>query len=137
MFRNFTSLFLIALLISLGATIPAFAGSSAEKEAQLAAKIKAGIRALGTGKDACVKITLKDQTKLEGYISEAGDESFIITTPKPGTATPVAYPQVGRVKGHNLSTRAKVAIGVGIAIVIAVAVIAIIVANSEIEFPNR
>jgi hypothetical protein len=52
---------------------------------------------------------------LEGYISAADGEGFIVTNLKTGTATQVAYPQVKSVKGNNLSTGAKIAIGAGIA----------------------
>ncbi len=58
---------------------------------------------------------LKRQTKLEGYISDAGAETFTVTNRKTGVAAEVAYPQVKSVQGNNLSTGAKIAIGVGIA----------------------
>ena len=41
--------------------------------------IKANLLKLGTGESARVKVKLRDQTKLEGYISEAGEETFTVT----------------------------------------------------------
>ncbi len=67
---------------------------------------------------------MRDKTKLEGYVSAVGDDSFVVTDIKTGVATTVAYPQVKKVKGNNLSTGAKIAIGVGIAAVVLVVIIA-------------
>ncbi len=117
MLRKCLSLALAGLLfhVSVG---PVFAKSKAEKEAQFAAKVKANILKLGIGETALVKLKLRDKTKLEGYISEAGEDSLVVTDARTGTATTVAYPQIGQVKGNNLSTGAKIAIGVGIALVV-------------------
>jgi hypothetical protein len=93
----------------------AYADSREEKQARFTEKIKANLLKLGTGESARVKVKLRDQTKLEGYISDAGAETFTVTNRKTGVATMVAYPQVKSVQGNNLSTGAKIAIGVGIA----------------------
>jgi len=115
--------------------VPAFASTPAEKQAQRVSKIKAAIQKLGTGEKARLKLELKDKTRLEGYVSEAVEDYFVITRPETGTTTTVTYPQVGKVKGHNLSTGAKIAIGVGV--VIAIAVIVLFATNEdEIEFPQ-
>src|SRR5262249_53213212 len=136
MVKKLLSITLVALLTNL-ITVPAiFAKSSAEKEEQKAEKVKAGIQKLGIGEQARVKLRLKDKTKLEGYVSEVSDESFVVVDPKSGSSTTVSYPQVGQVKGHNLSKGAKIAIGVGIGVIVLAAVVAIVVANSDIKFPN-
>jgi hypothetical protein len=98
----------------LSAAAPTFARSQAEKEAQHTARVKAGILKLGTGEKARVKLRLRDKTKLEGYVSAASAESFTVTDPKTGVATAVTYAQVKQIKGHNLSTGAKIAIGFGV-----------------------
>jgi len=109
-----------------------------ERETQRSAKVKEAIRALGTGEQARVRLKLKDGKRLEGYISGSGEESFVVTSPGTGATTTVAYPQVGQVKGHNLSTGAKIAIGVGILAAIVIVVVAIAVANWDPQFfPNR
>ena len=112
MLKKVCSLMLSALLLQ-AAAVPAFAATSAEKEARRAEKVRAQLTKLGTGEDARVKLELCDKTKLEGYVSELGGESFVVTN-KAGVATTVAYPQVGKVKGHNLTTGEKIIIGVGI-----------------------
>jgi len=113
MLKKVCSVILSALLLQ-AAAVPAFAGTKAEKETKRAEKVRTQIAKLGTGKDALIRVELRDKTKLEGYVSEAGAESFIVTN-KAGVATTVAYPQVGKVKGNNLSTGTKIAIGIGVA----------------------
>lgn len=115
MTRKILSLVLAALLVNAAGVAPAYAGTKEEKQARLTAKVRASILKLGTGEASRVKVVLRDKTKVEGYVSAAGDESFTVTDPKTGAATAVAYPQVRGVKGNNLSTGAKIAIGAGIA----------------------
>jgi hypothetical protein len=112
MLKKICSVVLAALLIQ-SVAVPAFAKSDAGKEARRAEKVRTQLAKLGTGKDARVRLELRDKTKLEGYISEAGAEGFVVTD-SAGKTTTVAYPQVKKAQGNNLSTGAKVAIGVGI-----------------------
>src|SRR5215211_560188 len=116
MFKKVCSVILSALLLQ-AAAVPVFAATSAEKEAKRAEKVRTQLAKLGTGTDARVKLELRDKTKLAGYISELGAESFVVTN-KAGVATTVAYPQVGKVKGHNLATGDKIVIGIGIGVAI-------------------
>lgn len=116
MLKRCLSLALVAALVHVACAAPALAKSKAEREAQLAGKVKAHILKLGTGEAARVKLKLKDKTKLEGYVAEAGAESFTVVEAKTGAATVVAYPQVAQAKGNNLSTGQKIAIGVGVAL---------------------
>jgi protein subunit release factor B len=94
----------------------ASARSKAEKQARFAERVKAGIVQLGVGEESYVTVKLRDKTKLAGYISEAREESFVVTDLRTSEATTVAYADVKKVKGHNLSTGAKVAIGAGIVV---------------------
>ncbi|HVF89002.1 MAG TPA: hypothetical protein VNH22_02970 [Blastocatellia bacterium] len=106
---------LLALSLLHFGTTTALAKSEADRQSKQAAKVKQGIFKLGVGKDSRVALKLRDKTRLVGYISEAGENSFVVTHPNTGAATVVAYPDVAQVKGQNLSTGAKIAIGVGIA----------------------
>lgn len=115
MFRKLVTLLLVAAVINLAGVRLAYAESKEEKQARFAEKVKANVLKLGTGESSRVKVKLRDQGKLEGYISDAGAETFTITNRKTGEATTVAYPEVKSVQGNNLSTGAKIAIGVGIA----------------------
>ncbi len=115
MFRKLFSLLLVALVINLAGGRIAYAESKEEKQARFAERIKADVQKLGTGESARVKVKLRDQAKLEGYISDAGPQTFTVTNRKTGVATAVTYAQVKSIQGNNLSTGAKIAIGVGIA----------------------
>ncbi len=112
MLKKICSVTLAALFLQ-AAAAPALAKSAAEKEAKRVEMVRAKLDKLGTGEDARVKLLLRGKTRLEGYISEAGPEGIVVVD-KAGVATTVAYPQVVKAKGNNLSTGAKIAIGVGI-----------------------
>lgn len=122
MFKQSLSWLLVgSLLFALFCATPVAAKSKAEKEAQLAAKVKAGVARLGVGSEARVTVKLRDGQKLAGYINEAGENSFVIADLKTGATTTVAYPDVVQVKGHRLSKGAKIAI---VALSIGVSVLA-------------
>ena len=116
MFKKVCSLVLSALLLQ-AAAVPAFAATSAEKEAKRAEKVRTQLLKLGTGADARVKLVLRDKTKLEGFVSQAGADTFAVTD-RAGKTTTVEYSQVGKTRGHNLSTGAKIGIGAGITLLI-------------------
>lgn len=96
------------------------ANSKSARDVAHAEKVKAGIVKLGVGQSSRVNLKLKDKTKVAGYISEIGDESFVVTDIDKGSITTVAYPDVVQVNGNNLSTRTKVIIGVAIAVGVAI-----------------
>jgi hypothetical protein len=114
MFKRILAVALAALLVNLVAVRATSAATEAEKQAKFAGKVKLAVLKLGTGESARVRVVLRDKTKLEGYVSSAGEDSFAVTNFKTGVATTVAYPQVKGVAGNNLSTGAKIAIGIGI-----------------------
>ena len=112
MIQRLTVFVLVVLLI----WTPLALNANPSKEAQQAEKIKAGIVKLGIGPEARVKLKLRNHTKLSGYISAIGDETFAITDLKTETSTTVSYPNVAQVQGNNLSTRTKIIIGVSIVV---------------------
>lgn len=129
MIKKILTVVIAGLLIQAVCVQPASAASKAEREAQRAEKVKAGILKLGMGTDARVAIKLRDKMKLAGYVTEVSDGSFVVTDPKTRAATTVAYGDVTQVKGHNLGTGAKVAIGIGIGVGVTLLVIWLIVQN--------
>lgn len=112
MLRRICSVMLSALLLQ-AAAIPAFAATNAEKDSRRAEKVRTQLVKLGTGRDARVRVQLRDKTKLEGFVSAADADTFTVTDDA-GKSTTVPYPQVKRAQGNNLSTGAKIGIGVGI-----------------------
>jgi hypothetical protein len=126
MLKRICTVILSALLLQ-AAAVPAFAATSAEKEARRADKVRTQLAKLGTGRDARVRVELRDKTKLEGYLSAADADAFTVTD-SAGKSTAVPYQQVKKAQGNNLSTGAKVAIGIGIGIGVLI-IIALIAAN--------
>lgn len=109
------------------------------KKAKLSAQVKAGVRQIGMGKSSIVRVVLYDKTKYHGYITEIGDEGFVVADAKTGATAPIAYPEVKGIKGNNFSTGAKIGIGLSIAAVIAlvIAVVANGDDNEEAPFDPR
>ena len=113
MFKKILCVIVAGVLLGMAGVTPAYAGS---KEDRLAEKVKEGISKLGTGPAARIEVKLLDKTKLKGYVSEAGEQSFVIVDEKTGATSTVPYSQVQQAKGNNLSKAAKIAIGVGVII---------------------
>jgi hypothetical protein len=128
MFRKILSLSLFCLLIYPFVCTPALANTEAAKQVKFAEKAKAGVVKLGVGPDARITVKLRDKTKLAGYVSSAEANLFVVTDLKTGESTEVAYADVAQVKGHNLSTGAKIAIGIGIGVGITLLVLFILYA---------
>lgn len=109
---------LATLMVSPVFVTSASAKPNAEKEAQFAAKVKAAVAKLGTGSSARIEIKLSDGARLKGYVSETAEDHFAVVDDKTGVTREVAYPQVKKVKGNNLSTGAQIAIAVGIFVLV-------------------
>jgi hypothetical protein len=129
MFKKVLSLVLVGFLLSVAGVRSASAGSKEEKETRFAEKVKDGISKLGTGPEARIEIKLRDKAKLKGYVSEAGEDSFVIVDEKTNASTTVTYPQVKQVKGNNLSTAAEIALGVGI-VLLPIVIVVLLVSQS-------
>ena len=79
-----------------------------------AEKVKAAVAKRGTGPKAKVTVELKDKTKLKGFISNAGGDSFTLSDLKTGQGRTLAYSDVAEVKKQGgMSLAAKIGIGVG------------------------
>ena len=60
------------------------------EEARLAQQARISVLKLGVGERARVEVKLRDDTKLKGYVSAAGADSFTVTDAKTGTSTVLA-----------------------------------------------
>lgn len=129
MFKKVLSLVLVVFLLSVPGVGLAYADSKGEKETRFAEKVKEGIRKLGTGAETRIEVKLRDKTKLKGYVTEAGEDSFVIVDEKTSATSRVTYLQVKQVKGSNLSTAAEIAIGVGV-ILLPIAIVLLLVSKS-------
>jgi hypothetical protein len=124
MIKRFLSVALAGLLICTGGVRLTSANSKEDKQARLAYRIKEGIARLGTGPEARVKLTLRNKTRLEGYVSETSEEHFVVLNSITGTPMKVAFSDVQQVKGNNLSKGVKIAITVAALALIAVLLLA-------------
>lgn len=92
------------------------AETQAEQQVRLSAKMKREVERLRAGKDIRFTVVLQDHTKLTGSITEASQESFVITDSNVGTAKTIAYRDVAKVRGTGLSKGAKIALWAGVGI---------------------
>ena len=116
MLRKCLSFVLTGLLISIINIGPVMALATSGDQSPLMEKIKEEITKRGVGEKARVSVRLLSGTKVKGYVSDAGEDTFVITDAKTKQATTIAYRDVEQVKGKGLSTGAKIGIGVGIGV---------------------
>lgn len=110
MLKRLFSITLVVLLIHAGNSLLIAAQGDASTD-----KIKATVAKRGTGPKAKVTVKLKDNTKLKGFVSQSGSDSFTVTDAKTGQVRTLAYTDVAEVKKQGgMSMAAKIGIGVGI-----------------------
>lgn len=112
MFKRLFSIGLVVLLIHAGNSL--LIANAGQGDASTD-KVKATVVGRGTGPKAKVTVKLKDNTKLKGFISQSGNDSFSLTDSKTGQVTTLAYADVSEVKKQGgLSLAAKIGIAVGV-----------------------
>ncbi len=107
---------------------------SASNNAADVEKIKANVTKRGTGEKARVKVKMLNGTKMKGFISQAGADSFTLSDSKTKETSTLAYSDVAQVKGTGLSTTSKILIGVGVGVAITAVVIGVAVRNLDFGF---
>jgi hypothetical protein len=114
-------------------TIPQLinAQTNTSNNAATVAKIKANVTRRGTGEKARVNVKMLNGTKMKGFISQAGEDSFTLTDSKTKQTSTLAYSDVARVKGTGLSTTSKVLIGVGVGVAVTLGALAIAFRNFD------
>jgi len=85
-------------------------------------RARAVVSKVGVGEKARVEVSLPDRTKVKGYVSQAGADSFTVTDAKTGAARTFAYSEVEQVKkrGGGLSGRTHAIIWAGVAAGVAI-----------------
>ena len=116
MLKKLISLALVTAIC--GSSIVVSAAVPSNDDEKQAEKTRAEIRKLGTGTDAKIELELRDKTKVKGYVSEANDNDFVVVNPNTKTSTTVAYPQVRKAKGNNLSGGVKIALTLAVVAVV-------------------
>jgi hypothetical protein len=121
MLKKYLVLSLIVLLFNFTCGGRVFAQTQDDKAAKKIEKIRAKVAKYGTDKKHKVLVTLLNQTKVKGYISAIGNDSFTVTDKKTGSSTEIAFTDVKKVGSPGLSTPAK--IGIILAITVPAAVL--------------
>ena len=94
---------------------------TAQKKELSADEVRAEIGKLGTGPKAVVRVTLKDNKKVQGWLSFAGADHCTVTAEKSGALTDIKYSEVASVKSLKPSKGALIAAvagGLSLAVVI-------------------
>ena len=128
MVKNYLNYFLVGLVLLGPIAQPAFAKSKpGQRLSTEGVKIK--VAKLGTGSKAKATVWLADGRKIKGYISDAGNDDFVIRDRETNTPTTVRYTDVvkfDRNQGHSTAKWVGIgaAIGVGAFVLILVATFA-------------
>jgi len=113
MLKNYLNCFLAALLF-LVPIAPMMAKSKTPQKPSVA-EIKIKVAKLGTGAKAKATVWLADGRKVKGYVSQAGDDDFVVRDRKTDAPTTVRYADVVKFDRNNGHSTAKwVGIGAGI-----------------------
>jgi hypothetical protein len=129
--KKLLTMMIACLVVSAVSVRPIMASSRAEKDARFAGKVKSGVEKVGSGLDTRVEVKLRDKTRLKGYVSEIGENNFVVTDVKTGASNRVAYADVKQIKGNNMSTGAKIGIGIGIGVGLTILVVLLIIASND------
>jgi hypothetical protein len=117
MMKKLISISLVALLLYVCGAMPSLTIAQSRQGESLVEKVKADVAKRGVGKNARVTVKLEDGSKLKGYVSQAGEDSFTLTDSKTGQTRTLMYGDVTEVKKQGgLSLAAKIGIGLGIAV---------------------
>ena len=124
MLRKIHCVLLAVALANVTSVGPGWSDSKSDKQAGTAERIKVDVAKLGLGDKARVTVRLRDKSKLKGYISQKGEDSFSITDSKSGHTSIVAYRDVSEVKRKGLSKGEKITlIGVIVGIFMVVSIL--------------
>ena len=115
MFRK-CLLLLLAVFLLYVVVDPVFADS--QRDEPRLAKVKAQVAKRGVGEKARIKLELRDKKEVKGYVSQAGEDDFVVADAKTGAKSTIAYRDVAQIKGKGLPLAAKIGIGVGIGVVV-------------------
>jgi hypothetical protein len=124
MFRKILCVLLAVALANVTSAGLGWSDSRTDKQARTAEGIKVDVAKLGLGDKARVTVRLRNKSKLQGYISQKGEDSFSITDSKSGHTSIVAYRDVAEVNHKGLSKGEKITmIGVIVGIFMVVSIL--------------
>ena len=107
MFIKYFASFIVVILMINGGSLFLYAQTNADKNAE---KVKAAVLKRGTSEKKSVRVKMLNGTKMKGYISQIGDDSFTLTDSKTKQPKVIAYRDTAKVEGRGLAGGAKVGI---------------------------
>jgi hypothetical protein len=121
MMKKLTSLSIVALFMFYLATPKVLAKPQLTSD-----QAKVQVAKLGLGEKAKATITLKNGTRVKGYVARADDSDFVIRDRKTDTPTTIRYDDVAKVqknKGHSMARNVAIGVGIGAgALLLAIAI---------------
>ena len=123
MLRKYSSWLLAVLFLIVPVTRVA-----AQAPQMTADQVKIEVAKLGLGEKARATITLKNGTKIKGYVSRADENDFVISDRKTDTPTTIQYADVTKVqknRGHSTARNLAIGIGIGAGAFLAILMISI------------
>lgn len=112
----------VATLLMLGSFIQPLSAQVDGKVASVES-VRIKIEKLGLGEKAKATIRLRDGGKVKGYVSQAGEENFVLRDRKTDSPTTIRYADVLHVeenKGHSTARNITIGVAVGVGAVLAV-----------------
>lgn len=95
-------------------------------------EVKAKVAKIGLGEKAKATVTLKDGSKRQGYIGQAGSDDFVLRDRKTDSPTTISYGDVVKIesnRGH--STARNIALGVSNGFGALLTLILIVIARAD------
>ena len=128
MLKNYLHYFLAGLML-FGPVVQTSMAAPKPGQRVTPAEVKTKVLKLGTGSKAKATAWLADGTKVKGYISEAGENDFVMRDRKTNDPTTVRYADVVKFDRNNGHSTAKwvtigATVGVGAFVLILLAAIA-------------
>jgi hypothetical protein len=104
----------LLLLTALG-----FQGAGAQSlgDQQATEKLRTKVLKIGVGMNARVQVKLRDNTQLNGYISDAGQDSFTVVEKQTGSSKTISYADTLSVKKAGSGVSGKTWMILGAAVV--------------------
>ena len=102
----------VVVLLLLSFTTPITAQTTSSDQ------VKLQVAKLGLGEKARATITLKNGSKVKGYVARADENDFVIRDRKTDAPTTIQYADVVKVqknKGHSMARNLAIGIGIGVA----------------------
>lgn len=107
MFIKYLASFIVVILLFNGGSLFLYAQTNADKNAE---KVKAAVLKRGTSEKKSVRVKMLNGTKMKGYISQIGEDSFTLKGSKTKQPKVIAYRDTAKVEGRGLAGGARVGI---------------------------